>query len=38
MATIYHDAHASVDVIRGEKVAILGNGNQGSSQARNLRG
>ncbi len=38
MATvIYHDSDANVDVIRGETIAILGYGNQGSSQARNLR-
>jgi len=37
MAVIYHDKDADLDVIRGETIAILGYGNQGSSQARNLR-
>jgi ketol-acid reductoisomerase len=37
MAVIYHDKDATLDAIRGETVAILGYGNQGSSQARNLR-
>lgn len=37
MAVIYHDEDASLEAIRGETIAILGYGNQGSSQARNLR-
>jgi ketol-acid reductoisomerase len=37
MAVIYYDEDASLDAIRGEAIAILGYGNQGSSQARNLR-
>lgn len=37
MAVIYHDEDASLDAIRGETVAILGYGNQGSAQACNLR-
>ena len=37
MAVIYHDEDAQLDVIRGETIAILGYGNQGNSQARNLR-
>jgi ketol-acid reductoisomerase len=37
MTVIYHDEDANVDVIRGETIAILGYGNQGSAQARNLR-
>jgi ketol-acid reductoisomerase len=37
MATVYHDEDASLDAIRGQTVAILGYGNQGSAQARNLR-
>jgi ketol-acid reductoisomerase len=37
MAVIYYDEDASLDAIRGETIAILGYGNQGSSQARNLR-
>jgi ketol-acid reductoisomerase len=37
MAVIYHDKDADLDAIRGETVAILGYGNQGSAQARNLR-
>lgn len=37
MAVIYHDEDASLAAIRGETVAILGYGNQGSAQARNLR-
>ena len=37
MATIYHDKDANLDAIQGNTIAILGYGNQGSSQARNLR-
>lgn len=37
MAVVYYDEDASPDAIRGETIAILGYGNQGSSQARNLR-
>ena len=37
MAVIYHDEDANLDAIRAETIAILGYGNQGSSQARNLR-
>ena len=37
MAVIYHDEDASLDAIQGETIAILGYGNQGSAQARNLR-
>jgi len=37
MTTIYHDSDASLDAVRDLRVAILGYGNQGSAQARNLR-
>lgn len=37
MATIYYDGDADPDAIAGETIAILGYGNQGSAQARNLR-
>jgi ketol-acid reductoisomerase len=37
MTVIYHDHDADVDAIRSAKIAILGYGNQGSAQARNLR-
>jgi ketol-acid reductoisomerase len=37
MAVVYHDEDASIDDVRSETVAILGYGNQGSAQARNLR-
>ncbi|GBD26985.1 Ketol-acid reductoisomerase (NAD(P)(+)) [bacterium HR30] len=37
MATIYHDEHADLEAIRGQTIAILGYGNQGSAQAQNLR-
>ncbi len=37
MTTTYHDQDADPGAIRGERVAILGYGNQGSAQARNLR-
>jgi ketol-acid reductoisomerase len=37
MAVIYHDQDADTAVLRGHTVAILGYGNQGSAQARNLR-
>lgn len=37
MATIYHDADADLEVLRGETIAVVGYGNQGRSQALNLR-
>src|SRR5690606_3983916 len=37
MATIYYDADADPAALAGETIAILGYGNQGSAQARNLR-
>jgi len=37
MTTMYHDEDANPAAIRGQAVAILGYGNQGSAQARNLR-
>lgn len=37
MATIYYDDAADPTAIAGETIAILGYGNQGSAQARNLR-
>lgn len=37
MTVIYHDSDASLDAVRGLRVAILGYGNQGSAQAQNLR-
>ncbi len=37
MTVIYHDSDANLEDVRGLTVAILGYGNQGSAQARNLR-
>lgn len=37
MAVIYYDEDANLAAIAGEKIAILGYGNQGSAQALNLR-
>ncbi len=37
MANVYHDEDASLEAVRGQTIAILGYGNQGSAQARNLR-
>lgn len=37
MAVIYHDEDADLEAIRSETIAILGYGNQGNAQARNLR-
>lgn len=37
MATIYYDDDADPAAIAGQTIAILGYGNQGSAQARNLR-
>jgi ketol-acid reductoisomerase len=37
MATIYHDSDATLDVLRGARVALVGYGNQGRSWAMNLR-
>jgi len=37
MTTIHYDADADTQAIAGQTIAILGYGNQGSAQARNLR-
>jgi ketol-acid reductoisomerase len=37
MATIYHDGHADLADLEGQLVAVVGYGNQGRSQALNLR-
>jgi ketol-acid reductoisomerase len=37
VATIYYDEHASLEPLRGKTIAIIGYGNQGRSQALNLR-
>ena len=37
MPVIYHDEDASPKALEGQTVAVLGYGNQGSAQARNLR-
>ncbi|HOK53778.1 MAG TPA: ketol-acid reductoisomerase [Armatimonadota bacterium] len=36
-AKVYSDAEASLDVLKGKKVAIIGYGSQGHAQAQNLR-
>src|SRR5262249_53361611 len=37
MATIYHDSDADLSALAGQTVAVVGYGNQGRSQALNLR-
>src|SRR5581483_814953 len=37
MATVYHDEDADLTVLSGETIAVVGYGNQGRSQALNLR-
>src|SRR5687767_14532500 len=37
MATIYHDSDADLAALAGQTVAMVGYGNQGRSQALNLR-
>src|SRR6476659_4986455 len=37
MATIYTDKDATLDLIRGRKVAVVGYGSQGHAHALNLR-
>ncbi|HUV05275.1 MAG TPA: ketol-acid reductoisomerase [Armatimonadota bacterium] len=37
MAKVYYDQDASLDVLKGRKVAIVGYGSQGHAQAQNLR-
>ena len=37
MATIHHDDDADLSVLEGETLAVVGYGNQGRSQALNLR-
>ena len=36
-ATIYYDADANLDLLKGKTVAVLGYGSQGHAQAQNLR-
>jgi ketol-acid reductoisomerase len=36
-ATAYHDEDADLDDVRGQSIAVIGYGNQGRSQALNLR-
>ena len=36
-ATIYYDADADLELIKGKKVAVLGYGSQGHAHARNLK-
>jgi len=37
MATVYRDADARFETLAGERIAVIGYGNQGRSQALNLR-
>jgi ketol-acid reductoisomerase len=37
LTTIYHDADADLAALAGQTIAVVGYGNQGRSQARNLR-
>jgi ketol-acid reductoisomerase len=37
MTTIYHDEDADLGALAGERIAVIGYGNQGRSQALNLR-
>ena len=37
MSRIYHDADANLDALKGQTIAVVGYGNQGRSQALNLR-
>jgi ketol-acid reductoisomerase len=37
MATVYHDEDADLGALAGETIAVIGYGNQGRSQALNLR-
>jgi ketol-acid reductoisomerase len=37
MATVYHDEDADLSALAGETIAVVGYGNQGRSQALNLR-
>jgi len=37
MTTIYHDEDADLGALRGERIAVVGYGNQGRPQALNLR-
>ena len=37
MATIYHDQDADLGALAGQTIAVVGYGNQGRSQALNLR-
>jgi ketol-acid reductoisomerase len=37
MTTVYHDEDADLAVLQGQRIAVIGYGNQGRSQALNLR-
>lgn len=37
MTNIYYDSDASIDVLKGKTIAIIGYGNQGRAQALNMR-
>jgi ketol-acid reductoisomerase len=37
VAVIYGEKDASLDILRGKKIAVIGYGSQGSAQAQNLR-
>ncbi len=37
MATVYHDEDADLRTLQGQRIAVIGYGNQGRSQALNLR-
>ncbi len=37
MARIYYDKDASLDILKGKKIAVIGYGSQGHAQAQNLR-
>lgn len=37
MAVIYKEKDASLDILKGKKIAVIGYGSQGSAQAQNLR-
>ncbi|HEX54542.1 MAG: ketol-acid reductoisomerase [Candidatus Altiarchaeales archaeon] len=37
MVRIYYDNDVDLDILRGKRIAIIGYGNQGSAQAKNMR-
>ena len=36
-STVFYEEHGDISILKGKTIAVIGYGNQGRSQARNLR-